>query len=423
LMDRQKLFKLISAITVLFFLIGIEVAYRSPLFDKSLTIIEDLQNNASKASKDFFLFITNFGTEAVLIPMYAICLNWLPLSKSFTFLQVLIISVVIDNIFKLIYSNPRPYFSDTNITPIQCEGGYGNPSGHSFSSSGCYLAFYHLTSTNEFLNEKVWLKIIYGIFMGSMVIIILFSRLFLGVHSLNQIIYGLTLGVWLYILIFFVLELQNLTHDEFFEQFIDLWINIIYWGFYFTCFLISILLYILKNYSDPSTETYVYFVCPNLSPYSYFQYDGFSTSLVLFILVGFHIGLTILYILVNKYLEEKDILFTINNFIDTNFWISILRLAFLVAIAVPTGIPLLAISQNADFWIIYLFKLSLPYFLSPCILASGIFFAYKLKLTYRKQEKNVLHNPVNKNDMIIHKTEPNDIENDNNSKKIQISEN
>jgi len=152
-------------------------------------------------------------------------------------------------------------------------------------------------------------------------------------------------------------------------------------------FLFAFLLYNLKDYNNPSQEYYVYFVCPDLAPYRYFQYDGFSNFLVLFILAGFNLGLTILFYLITNYIHEEGIIMAINDFVNTSFLKSVLRLLFLAATGIPAGIPFLAVSSKADFWIVYVFKLSIPYFFLALTVASvGIFFAYKLKLTYSNED-------------------------------------
>jgi membrane-associated phospholipid phosphatase len=210
-----KFLKSIAVLLYVLVMIIIELFYRNPLFNKSLELIPNLQSNQSV--KGFWKFITIFGTEKVLIPFFLIFFNWYSLSKSFLYLTILIFSVYFDNVLKIIYNNPRPYWVSTAISSENCEGGYGNPSGHAFSSSCVYLTIWHLTSDNEFFTKRYWLRVIYLGITLIFIFLIMFSRLYLGVHSLNQLLFGFLLGLSLYVLIFLALEFHKLDTKSFIE--------------------------------------------------------------------------------------------------------------------------------------------------------------------------------------------------------------
>ena len=106
-----------------------------------------------------------------------------------SFLIFLIASTYIMCFLKLLYSDPRPFMSNKSIKLYECSIEYGNPSGHSFLNCFYYLTFPWLYDQNymKFIENK---KILYKklIFLMSNIFwigVIAYSRVYLGVHSLN----------------------------------------------------------------------------------------------------------------------------------------------------------------------------------------------------------------------------------------------
>ena len=104
---------------------------------------------------------------------------------------------------KLAYADPRPYMIDEDIVPIRCSTGFGNPSGHSLaatlSSITIFLDVMHgythkgrPSSISRYSLVYYLLLVIALFWAGS----IPYTRFLMGVHSLDQIVYGATLGVW-----------------------------------------------------------------------------------------------------------------------------------------------------------------------------------------------------------------------------------
>ena len=105
------------------------------------------------------------------------------------------------SIAKIHFHQARPFWVNPAIKAINCSKGYGNPSSHSYACMGISLAifldFNAWVSTRPDSKMRAWywqalLLIVSLIFTGA----ICYSRLFLGVHSLNQVILGLKLGIW-----------------------------------------------------------------------------------------------------------------------------------------------------------------------------------------------------------------------------------
>ena len=78
------------------------------------------------------------------------------------------------------------------IQPIGCSVEYGSPSGHALFASGVFLMLF-FESSNGFSKAKYYIALI--CVMG-MTVLICLDRLYLGLHTLDQVLYGFTLGVW-----------------------------------------------------------------------------------------------------------------------------------------------------------------------------------------------------------------------------------
>ena len=62
---------------------------------------------------------------------------------------------------KIIYGNSRPFIDNHNLFKGLCDGGFGNPSGHSLVSAFIYLTLFHYLIKLKYINENKLLKILY----------------------------------------------------------------------------------------------------------------------------------------------------------------------------------------------------------------------------------------------------------------------
>ena len=202
----------------IFFIIGftIEFFYRKPLFDNSVSIAKAVQDSF-RPSTTFFKYYAFLGVgEFYLAIVFFICF---PITYCFTFFLNITVSVHLCNFAKLVYSQGRPFLLD-EVVYITCEPGYGNPSGHSFQFTSNLLAFAQMF-IDLFKLRKKFCIIIYVI-CGILILSINFSRIVLGVHSLNQVIFGDTLGFTVYFIICKIIQPHKISEEKFFNAFLNL---------------------------------------------------------------------------------------------------------------------------------------------------------------------------------------------------------
>ena len=112
------------------------------------------------------------------------------------------------SILKSFNHEARPFFV-MDLTPTKCWLEYGNPSGHSITSTSLYLTMWDLLCRNYQVDKKT--KIITLAVTLTVCLAIAFSRIYHGVHTYNQIFAGWGLGVGLYYL-FCHVAYHSLTH-------------------------------------------------------------------------------------------------------------------------------------------------------------------------------------------------------------------
>lgn len=142
----------------------------------------------SDAMTPFIKFITCLGGTVGIIVVGLISMFVINDKKNnISFSICLISSTIINNVIKLFFARARP-----NINPLMIENTYSFPSGHSMMSMILYGYLIYLLY-NNFKNKKYrWLLI--SVF-SVLILFIGFSRIYLGVHYVSDVIGGFVLGI------------------------------------------------------------------------------------------------------------------------------------------------------------------------------------------------------------------------------------
>lgn len=93
------------------------------------------------------------------------------------------VSAAINSLLKLVFHDPRPYWVDRNIHPLAAESTFGMPSGHAQNSVVVWGAL-----ANSL--KATWAWIVALLFM----LAIGLSRVYLGVHSWDDVLVGWIIG-------------------------------------------------------------------------------------------------------------------------------------------------------------------------------------------------------------------------------------
>ena len=191
--------KWIVSILVLAAIIATNFLYRDILFNLSLEFIPVIQQNADRTETNFWLYYSDVAYIVINYPVIA--LFYLILDqrfRSFYYLLAWTGNGFLMNLAKLSYHGPRPFWVGNDVMAIYCSSQFGNPSGHAMVTLGRPLLMwldYQVSCKQGFYSQPLLkllffvIAIVYGLSVG-------YSRMFLGVHSLDQVIMGYLLGVW-----------------------------------------------------------------------------------------------------------------------------------------------------------------------------------------------------------------------------------
>ena len=216
-------------------IIGADALYEGPLFQTNLDIVPAWQHDMSDASITYFKLITLLGYGAVGVGIFMLTFIFFSREKAFYILFVHTLESLANQLLKMLYQAPRPYFMSENMEIYgSCAMTYGNPSGHSSFSTAIFVTLFLLIFHDEDYTLKERLadnyegvdnrdsgsnsivmdnnyksvltpqrlranKLFY--FVGLFITFFLWvnigvSRFMLGAHSLDQVLYGWTLGLW-----------------------------------------------------------------------------------------------------------------------------------------------------------------------------------------------------------------------------------
>lgn len=110
--------------------IGLNFAYKNPLYEETQKVVPGLQNKDSFI--DYFMNFIGLLEESFGIVLTAFLVaNLLPVSESCFFLITIGSCSYINGILKILFHSPRPFFDTPDIQALNWNTSSGNPSGHS----------------------------------------------------------------------------------------------------------------------------------------------------------------------------------------------------------------------------------------------------------------------------------------------------
>ena len=192
---KKNWYDIVSFVALaIFIIIGVSLLQKD-IFDIDRNIYTFLVSIRNPLLDNFFKFITMFANKyPIIIITLLLCIFIFKDNKErfYIVLNVLIVPLI-NVILKSVFARERP-----NILRLIDETGYSFPSGHAMMAT----AFYGLLIYFAYKKIKTpWLRNITCVGLSVLIILIMLSRIYVGVHYTTDVIAGCCLSIF-YLAIF-----------------------------------------------------------------------------------------------------------------------------------------------------------------------------------------------------------------------------
>ena len=159
-----------------------DFATREILFQMSLPHLKLIEENRSDSLTKIFWLISEMSDKYGIVVIIGATYHVFDPPNAFVVSATIFTALGVLSISKSFFHEARPFFV-ADITPTKCWLEYGNPSGHSITSSSLYLTIWDLLC-RRFQADKKMRRISLAFTLFTC-IMIAFSRLYHGVHTYN----------------------------------------------------------------------------------------------------------------------------------------------------------------------------------------------------------------------------------------------
>jgi membrane-associated phospholipid phosphatase len=160
------------------------------IFLWGIEIIKAIQRLKSPALTAIVIFITDLGTDMFYLPVILFLFWWIDKKKGFRLGILMLLSAWINSFLKDAFKQPRPFNFDQSLG-LAYEPTYGAPSGHA-QFSLCFWVPVAAWFAEKKSGKKRFLVWAVAIFF---ILLIGFTRLYLGVHFPTDLLAGWLMGV------------------------------------------------------------------------------------------------------------------------------------------------------------------------------------------------------------------------------------
>jgi hypothetical protein len=228
------------------------------------------------------------------------------------------------SILKSLYASPRPFWDiyiekdkngDSSSKPIECDGGFGNPSGHALQSTYILFLWYLFTNSNCFNKIKGKKKIVFKyltlILSIMCLLFVIYSRIYRQVHSFNQIIFGSVLGISFFIFFCYIFEFDKISSHDF-AIILDKYKYILI-PLFILLFIVSVILGLNRhNENEEKYEEILIYYCKRNKEELFGKTTSFSSTLI-FAIIGGYVGMLALKNKIDKfYKNDEDVFYNWN---------------------------------------------------------------------------------------------------------------
>lgn len=335
-----------SAISLVLIL-SLEPWLRDALYEASHKIISDIQSPTVNVKS--WYFFSNAGVLACLVvPLIHSGIITRNRAQFLYYVQMVSTEYFIMMVGKLWYSSPRPFWTGPEVKAWGCSPDFGNPSGHSLFSMSLCLTFY-LSLYSQLSRIQ---KVIGGFLSVSISLAIAFSRILLGVHSLNQVIFGLVIGIWATFTFHFCVRKPFFSHIKNLSDSTSK-LMLLASVYIFAVAIVCVIYESTTPYIDPIWVKHISEKCSVEKLAHSFQHQGVNVIGVMTMGVGSYHG---------QVVERRT--YRDRHFVNTQAWKILLKIILILVFFIPVFIGNEIEKQASNRYLIMVFAHGIPYYTS-----------------------------------------------------------
>jgi membrane-associated phospholipid phosphatase len=167
-----------------------------------LQFVEWIQSFRTELFDQVFSIITELGDETIFIVVVGLVYWTISKSYGYRYAMIFLSSVVLNETLKGLIRRPRPYTTASVTSVVPETSGYSFPSGHAQNST-----MQALLLNERFGALKRWIRPL----LTTIVVLVGFSRIYLGQHYLSDVIAGVAVAAALYLVFRFASSRTALT--------------------------------------------------------------------------------------------------------------------------------------------------------------------------------------------------------------------
>lgn len=130
--------------------------------------------------------------------------------RAFYYIIFISFVVITNNLLKVMYKIPRPFWIFENVKVYVCQKGFGSPSGHTMIAWAIPTAIsLDIRRSNPSGYCMIAIAFVVTVIIG---VAEAWTRMALGVHTIDQVWMGAVIGVWLAFTFEYILKKAMISH-------------------------------------------------------------------------------------------------------------------------------------------------------------------------------------------------------------------
>ena len=382
---------------IIILLVMIQYIFQDNLYDLSISISNSM-NKFYLERKNIIINFQKFSEiKFIMLIMFIIYFEY-PITKSYSFLIMIIFSWYISSVTDIFYGKYREW--DENDLMKYYTNGSEKPSSHCIMATSIYFALWDILTTDTNFNakkkktNKTIIKFFFLFILLLFIILLIFSQVIQKNHSFNMCIVGSLLGLSFYNFLFRYITLHLIEPKKFMKYFRKKSISLMLFFSYIVGLIILFAVYF-------SFVRKVFFEIPNSkikNEIILFNNESLENGLCLFILIGVHFGIEYLESFSSKKFPNKEQ--EINSFNNVSLIKKIFILIVILFYSFSLTLLISIDNQNYPFGIVICLKYGLSYFsLGYSFYGIGLITNIKFEICntqiYKKRNESMELNELN----------------------------